>query len=271
MRKDNFFKGFIDTHAHLSIIKQNWKDILTNPEFGGIIDIGTDANDLKPRIDALSNFEKVAFSAGIWASAEAIAKRKDNIIILEKNIEKAPKNRLVAIGECGIDRHHNRSNADLKGERELFELQLDLAKRLKLPIIVHSREAFQETLEIISNYPEIQGVIHCFSYGQSEARAFLNLGYYISFAGVLTYKNAEALRTACAFTPLDRILLETDSPYLAPVPFRGKPAQPSMVVETYKRACELLKINLEDLKNRIAENTSCLFPTLLKQDIVEQV
>lgn len=260
-------QGLIDTHAHLGMLKKRGIPAeerisqIFEAGFRGIIDIGTEADDLGRRMDAFARFEKVRFSAGIWPSAQSIAGREQGIALLETYIAAAPRNRLIAIGECGLDRRHNRpgSAADLGGERELLELQLGLAKKLHLPVIIHSREAGEETREILSHYPDVRGLIHCFSYGIPEARGFLNLGYYLSFSGILTYKNTQGLREALAFTPQDRMFLETDSPYLAPLPFRGKPAHPGMVAETYKAAGELLKIDQEDLKDHIAGNVAALF------------
>ena len=140
-----------------------------------------------------------------------------------------------------------------------MELQLDLARRLKLPVIIHSRDAPGETAEILGSRPGVSGVIHCFSYGPAEARRFLDLGFFISFAGNLTYKNAAVIREACAMVPGDRLLLETDCPYLAPVPFRGKPAHPGMAAETYRLAAEIRAEDFETMSERIAVNVRNLF------------
>ncbi|MDR2536545.1 MAG: TatD family hydrolase [Treponema sp.] len=269
--QQNFYDnpGLIDTHAHLSMLKPITETASVKADlsqlfasgFQGIIDIGVEAGDLRRRIKDFAEYPEVWFTAGIWPASQAIAEQKALFPILEQHIAEAPKNRLVAIGECGLDRHHNKT-ADIGRERELFELQLNLAKQLNLPIIVHSREAPQETRAVLANYPEVQGVIHCFSYGVSEARDFLDLGYYLSFAGVLTYKSAQALREAFTFTPLDKMLLETDAPFLAPTPFRGKPAHPYMIAETYKRAAALRAVNLEALKEQIAQNVRTLFTAM---------
>jgi TatD DNase family protein len=265
--KLNNFQGFIDTHAHLNMLKKD-VDIsaIFAKGFSGIIDIGSKADDLPARLSAFSCFERVFFTAGIWPSADSIANRREYMAILEEDVASAPRDRLVAIGECGIDRHHNNklANSDLAGERELFELQLDLAKKLNLPIVVHSRSSANETREILANYPDVRAVIHCFSYDIAQARLFLDMGCYLSFAGTLTYKNAHDLRSAFAFAPLGKILLETDSPYLAPQAFRGSLANPAMVTETYKVACGLLNVEIEDLKERIAKNASAVFSTEIR-------
>ncbi|MDR0721230.1 MAG: TatD family hydrolase [Treponema sp.] len=261
--------AFIDTHAHLSLLSQETLpreariSRLFQGGFGGIIDIGTEAEDLSGRLKSFARFDRIRFSAGIWPSKTSIAQRERLILRLEQHIIAAPQGCLIAVGECGLDRHHNRqeTGADLPGERELLELQLDLAQRHQLPIIIHSRQSAEETRRILSRYPEVHGVIHCFSYGIPEARYFLQLGYYLSFAGTLTYKNAQGLREALQFVPLDRLLLETDAPYLAPQPFRGKPAEPGMVAETYHRAAALRQISLEALQAAIVKNVNALFGT----------
>ncbi|MDR3114625.1 MAG: TatD family hydrolase [Treponema sp.] len=260
-------RAFIDTHAHLSLLPQETcpreeaLSRLFRGGFGGIIDIGTEAEDLRGRLKAFARFDRIRFSAGIWPSKESIAERERLIPRLEEHITAAPQGRLIAIGECGLDRHHNQeaTGGDLPGERELLELQLDMAQRQELPIIIHSRQAAEETWEILSGYPKVRGVIHCFSYGIPEARNFLQIGYYLSFAGTLTYKNAHGLREALQFVPLDRLLLETDAPYLAPHPFRGKPAEPGMVAETYQVAAALRKIRLEALQAGVIKNANALF------------
>jgi TatD DNase family protein len=257
----------MDTHAHLSQLSSRGipaEERLTNlfaQGFGGIIDIGTEAEDLRGRVEAFAGFKKVRFSAGIWPSAEAIARRTELTALLEGQMGSVPRPLIAAVGECGLDRHANKaeSGGDLRGERELLELQMALAQKWGLPIIIHSREAPGETAEILSACPELRGVIHCFSYGTAEARTFLDLGYYLSFAGNLTYKNAGDLREALAFVPDDRLLLETDAPYLAPVPYRGKPSDPGMVAETYKLAAELRGTEPDILAERILLNVQALF------------
>ncbi|MDR1108630.1 MAG: TatD family hydrolase [Spirochaetaceae bacterium] len=259
--------GLIDTHAHLFMLSgrgipaEKRLEELFNRGFGGIIDIGTAADDLAGRIQSFSRFERIRFAAGIWPYPEAIERRGELAVVLESQIRQAPSGTLAAIGECGLDHHWNKAEigADIPGERELFEAQLELAKQYGLPIIIHSRDAATETAEILSRYPEVRGVIHCFSYGVPQAKNFLDLGYYLSFAGTITYKNTAPLREALVFVPPDRLLLETDSPFLAPVPYRGKATEPGMVNETYRLAGELRGISQEALRSLIAGNVQDLF------------
>jgi TatD DNase family protein len=265
---DNFepdpgYDGLFDTHAHLSYLDGQGIDAqkcvftLFESGFAGIIDIGTAANDLADRITAFSRFDKVRFAAGIWPHKELLAQKYEQLALLEKQIDAAPAGSVAAIGECGFDR---RENPDApRTERDFLEAQLDLAGRKRLPVIIHSREAARETLETLAAHPGLRGIIHCFSYTGREARMFLDMGYHISFAGNLTFKNAGNLREALQTVPHDRLLLETDSPYLAPTPFRGKPAHPGMILQTYRCAAALLDMSIDDLKATVRRNAALLF------------
>lgn len=263
----------IDSHAHLSMLDteetslSRYFDEFQRSGMSCILDVGTKAGDLHERI-ALVHRERelprqpgIYFSAGIWPSEEAIKQRILFIDELEAEIQRAPGGSLVAIGECGLDRHWNKpeTGADLAGERELLEAQLDLAQGYKLPVIIHSRDAAQETLDILKNFPRTRGVIHCFSYGNKEMRAFQKLGWYISFAGNVTYKNAQTLRDALKEVDRERLLLETDSPYLAPVPHRGRAANPLMVQYQYELAAQIRAEPIETLAQRISANFAELF------------
>jgi TatD DNase family protein len=175
---------------------------------------------------------------------------------LEAQIEAAPAGFVVAVGECGLD--HHQEQPDKAGERELFEAHIALAARFDLPLIVHSRNAPRETMAILRDHPGIRGIIHCYSYGVEEARVFLDLGYHISFAGNLTYKKSDNLRETLCFVPDDRLLLETDSPFLAPQSRRGQTCRVEFIAETYALAAELRGIDLETLKELIATNADTL-------------
>lgn len=267
----------IDSHAHLSMLDTGEQDLTSYLEewytagLTTILDVGTRADDLQDRISLIQTGihregderrrPQILFSAGIWPSEEAIKHRTLHIDELEGHIRRASGASLAAIGECGLDRHWNKveTGADLAGERELLEAQLDLAQRYKVPVIIHSRDAARETLEILKKFPRVRGVIHCFSYGYDEMKAFQDLGWYISFAGNVTYKSSQALREALKEVDIRRLLLETDSPYLAPLPHRGKAANPSMVRYQYEWAARIRNMPAEDLARQIARNFSELF------------
>lgn len=226
----------------------------------------------------------IRFSAGIWPAPEAIRDRKNQIEVLEKMIRGAGAasddsgasstyKKVVAIGECGLDHHWNVSGADGRaerdfdeamflGEREMFEAQLDMAKRMKLPVVVHSRDAFDGTLECIKNVGYDNGIIHCFSYGLDEARAFLERGWYLAFGGGVTYtkkSKMEAMMELLRYVPEERLLLETDAPYLAPVPFRGTPNNPLLIEHSYKFIAEARGMSVESLCETVDSNIRKLF------------
>lgn len=256
------YAGMFDTHAHLSYLAERGIDAdacvsaLFGAGFAGIIDIGTAAGDLPARMAAFAKFERVRFAAGCWPWKAAVAGRHEALALLEKTAAEAG-GALAAIGECGFDRREHPEAS--VAERELFEGQMALARRLGLPLIVHSRDAPADTLDALARLDGVTALVHCFSYGPDEARAFVRLGCHISFAGNLTFKNAGLLRDAIRVVPLDRLLLETDSPFLAPVPHRGQSAHPGMVAETYRVAADVLGIPLDTLKPLVRRNAEALF------------
>lgn len=136
--------------------------------------------------------------------------------------EMSTKDKILAIGEIGLDYHYD--NVDKELQQKWFSAQLDIAKRRELPVVIHSRDAAKDTLDIMKEHHNgaTPGIIHCFSYGVEMAREYLNMGYYIGVGGVVTFKNAKKLKEVVEYTPLERIVLETDAPYLAPTPYRGK-------------------------------------------------
>lgn len=163
----------------------------------------------------------------------------------------------VGVGEIGLDYSKGRDDEFL--QKQLFRLQLKIAEELSLPVSIHSRDAQTDTIEILKEYPKVKGVIHCFSGGKPFADAVLELGYYIAVGGIVTYKNAIELRNTIQTIPLDRLLLETDSPFLAPVPVRGKINEPAFVVHTAEKVADLLGIPFEEICDKTSDNFSKCF------------
>lgn len=297
---------FSDTHFHFNILREDenfsQNSILKKMAQNGCkfaLDVGVKADDFFPRVklfeETLSKIENplrkkieefIFFSAGIWPDAESIKNRAEKFSLLEKTISEIKSNseksyfakndecefflgeKLVALGECGLDHHWNvagpdaRSEADfdqdlLFGESELFEAQISLAKKFSLPVIVHSRDAAAQTLECVKNSNFHNGIIHCFSYGLEEARAFLDLGWHISFSGSVTYTKKskfEQMRELIRFVPDEMLLVETDAPYLAPVPMRGKANNPTLIEHTYKYIAGIRGIEVERLCELVEKN-----------------
>ena len=284
---------FSDTHFHFHHLVErglHGAEILAKLSARGTffgLDIGTKCGDLLDRYNQIEEItgeldsetqKKVRdfmfYSAGIWPDIGEIKNREESMKILREKIEIfGKKEKLVAIGECGLDHHWNPGGADgrseddfdksvYEGERELFEMQIDLARSLSLPVVIHSRDAFCDTLSCLKNMGYHNGIIHCYSYGKDEARQFLDLGWHIAFGGATTYtKKAkmDEMKELLRYVPDDRILLETDSPYLAPVPFRGKTNTPIFIEETYKFIAEARDVTPETLSETVDENVRKLF------------
>ena len=169
--------------------------------------------------------------------------------------------RVLAVGEIGLD-YHEMANDTRAAQIELFERQLDMARRAGLPVAIHTRDAENDTVEILSRYPDIYGVMHCFTSGYDMARKMLDRGYFFSASGILTFKNAGDIRETFARLPLDRLVVETDSPYCAPVPYRGKICEPAYVVETTRVLSEIKNVSFEKMCDIVMENVKKLYPKI---------
>lgn len=173
--------------------------------------------------------------------------------------ELASSPEVAAVGEIGLDYHYDHSPRDV--QRAAFARLVNLARELDKPIVVHTREAPSDTLAVLEaeGARDVGGVIHCFSEDRAFAEKALDLGFYISFSGIVTFKNAASVHEVARWAPLDRIVVETDSPYLAPVPLRGKPCEPAYVVHTARRVAELRGLTPEALAEATTKNAERLF------------
>jgi hydrolase, TatD family len=167
--------------------------------------------------------------------------------------------KVVAVGEIGLDYYYEGAQKDT--QKKVFEEQLNLAMELKLPVIIHSREAHEDTFDILKPYAlkGLRGVLHCYSGSVEMAREYVKLGFYIGFTGVITFKNAKKAVEVLKDIPIERVLIETDCPYLAPVPFRGKRNDSRFLKYTARRACDVLEMEYEDFTGRTLNNARELF------------
>ena len=216
----------------------------------------------------LEEFDKVHALAlrfpNLWASAGV---HPDNEGVREPSVEdlleRAALPRVLAIGETGLDYYRlgNRSLADMAWQRERFRVHIRAARRCAKPLIVHTRSASADTLAILREEggDAAGGVFHCFTETAEVARAALDLGFYISFSGILTFRNAQDLRDVASFVPLNRLLIETDSPYLAPAPFRGKTNQPAYVPFVAKQVAALKGLTDREVAHATSSNFDRLF------------
>lgn len=167
------------------------------------------------------------------------------------------KPKVVAVGEIGLDYHYQ--PYDRSKQIHFFTEQMELAQSLKKPVIIHSREATEDTLSVLRQFPKVTGVVHCFSGSDQTAVQVLDLGYSIGFTGVVTFSNARKPIKAAAVVPLDRLLLETDAPYMAPVPFRGKRCTSELIAYTAQKLAEIKGVSAQQLVDQARENTFRLF------------
>lgn len=165
--------------------------------------------------------------------------------------------KVKGFGEIGLDYHYDFSPRSV--QREVFVEQLKLASDLKLPVIIHTREAWDDTIAVLREHWSGPGVMHCFTGDPKQAREALDLGLHLSYGGVVTFRTAEIVRESALMTPLDRMLVETDAPYLAPIPYRGKRNEPAMMVESVKKLAELRGMSVEQIAATTTANFERLF------------
>lgn len=238
----NFFGDFmlIDTHCHLSDEDyENLDEIIKNMD-GIMIASGCNDKTNKEVIELVKKYDNVYGTLGLHPE-EVDNINEESFKYIEENID---NKKIVAIGEIGLDYYWVSDNKEK--QKEIFERQLKIASKYNKPIVVHSREAIQDTYDILKKY-KLKGSIHCFSSSLEMAKEFIKLGYKIGIGGTLTFKNSKKLQDIVENLDLKDILLETDSPYLSPEPFRGKKNKPSNVYYVAKKISDIKNINIEEV------------------------
>jgi TatD DNase family protein len=252
----------VDTHCHLDpqYFPDGPDEAMARAEASGVrgfVVVGV-GDDLTPALAAVAlagRMPRVGAAIGIhphdaltWTPA-----------IQEELASLAAKPEVVAVGEIGLDYHYEK--APREAQRAVFARLVGLAREVEKPIVIHTREAASDTLDVLESEGarEVGGVIHCFSEDKAFATRALDLGFDLSFSGIVTFKNARSVQEVAAWAPLDRILVETDSPYLAPVPLRGKPCEPAYIVHTARRVAELRGTTLEALAMATTANAERRF------------
>lgn len=259
-QKPKIKPGLIDTHCHLEMEAYNpdREEVIQRAKDAGIEEMITIGSDLKGNIGGLELSRKYGF---IYSSVGFHP--HDAKDLTEKIFDQirtwAKEDKVVAIGEIGLDYHYDHSPREV--QREVFLKQLKLAEEVDLPVIVHSREAEKDTLDIIEKSGAVKGVFHCFSGDTEMAAQAMKLGFFISIAGPVTFKKAKGLKEVAGMVPDERLLIETDAPYLTPEPFRGKRNEPSYLVHTAKAIAELRHVSFEDIARITTLNAKHLFKT----------
>jgi len=262
---------FVDSHCHLSFPElaaqlPQIRQAMAEAQVDRALCICTTLEEFEAVHALAMGYDNFWASVGVHPDNEGITEPT-----LEKLLELAARPRVVAIGETGLDyyqmdeRKGGRSVGDLEWQRERFRTHIRAAQRCRKPLIIHTRASSADTVAILREEGEdgsagaAGGVFHCFTETAEVARAALDLGFYISFSGILTFKNAADLREVAKFVPLDRLLIETDSPYLAPVPYRSKTNNPSYVAYVARQVAELRGMSVEAVGEATSRNFETLF------------
>lgn len=252
--------SFVDSHAHLDFENFNHDrdSVIKNAQLANIaaiINIGINIETIKKSIEYAESHSFIYATAGIHPNdANNMEPHK-----WEEFLELLKYPKVVAIGEIGLDYYRDYSPHDV--QQKILQRQLELAVEHDLPVVVHTRNAWQDVLPIFTEQyrGKLKGVFHCFSGLETEAKAVLDAGYFISFTGVVTFKNAKALNIAANYIPLDRLLLETDCPFMAPEPFRGKRCEPAYIPYIARKIAEARNIALAELASATNKNVETLF------------
>lgn len=244
---------FIDTHLHMNI--ENAAKIIDESKeknVSKLIVSGCDKEGIKDVINLISQYDNVFATIGFHPS-EASSIKEEDISGLEDMIKNNSK--VIGIGEIGLDYYYGKDNKEV--QIELFERQLKLAKKLNLPVVIHTRDAFQDTYNILKKY-KLNGIIHCFNGSLEVANLYINLGYSLGIGGVITFKNSN-LPNVIEQIPIESIVLETDSPYLSPEPYRGKENSPKNIPIIAEKISMIKKISIEDVEKITYNNVIRLF------------
>jgi TatD DNase family protein len=264
---------FYDTHAHLDYddYKPDFADVLARAQSAGITKIISIATDLDSsrRALALAETHEMIFAAVGWHPSNAHEAPGDIRAEL-RELARHPK--AVAIGECGLDHYrlpssHGGSAEDdaryKQKQSEIFQQQLEIAVETGLNCIIHQRSSFDDLIAQVQPFAgKTQGVFHCFGESIDRLQKILNLGWLVSYTGIVTFKNGQNIREAVAATPLDKFMLETDCPYLAPVPYRGKRCEPSYVKEISETVAQVRNCSLKELSDTTCATAKTFFPKL---------
>lgn len=252
---------FVDSHCHLDKLDYqdlhlNVEDVIKKAEAANVkqlLSVGVTLDSFPKMLEMIMPYDNVHASCGVHPLDV------ESDFALDELHQYARHSKVIAIGETGLDYHYQPETADLQKLR--FEQQVELAVDVNKPLIIHTRNAREDTLSILKNggADKCGGVIHCFTENQEFANAAMDLGFYISISGIVTFRQATELKEVVKNLPLDRLLIETDSPYLAPVPYRGNQNQPAYVVEVAAYIAQLKGISLAEVGQQTTNNFEKLF------------
>ncbi|QGM81502.1 TatD family hydrolase [Otariodibacter oris] len=252
----------IDSHCHLDSLDyetrhKNVDEVIENAKARGVqrfISICTTLGSFENMKKLTAHRPEVSLSCGVHP-----LNVEDEPFDYARLLESAKDPRVVAIGETGLDYHYTPETKEL--QQSIFQQQIHIANEVNKPLVIHTRSAREDTMQLLieNNAEKCGGVLHCFTEDWNMAKRALDIGFYISISGIITFKNAEDLREVVKKVPLDRLLVETDSPYLAPIPYRGKPNQPAYVREVCEYLATLKGVSVEEMAQTTTQNVQRLF------------
>lgn len=249
-----------DTHAHYDddAFNEDRSILLSSMRSSGIdkiVNIGADMKSSKTSIELSEKYDFIYAAVGVHPSDVDSLSASDMDLLKEWSA----LSKVVAIGEIGLDYHYE--DTDKAMQKKWFEAQLEVAREVNLPVVIHSRDAAKDTLDIMKAYKanEIGGVVHCYSYGVEMAREYLNMGYYFGIGGVVTFNNSKKLKEVVEYLPLDNIVIETDAPYLSPVPNRGKRNSSLNLTYVVEQIANLKGISVEEVLEATNKNALDLY------------
>lgn len=254
--------GWMDTHCHLCLLKPEQgsvSDVVSRLASAGvhrILDVATGKDNWQCVADNAANFDVVYAGIGIHPTSEMQEAEADWQLL--ESLVKLPK--VLAVGECGLDFYHA-PESECAHQYARFERQIHLAQQVNKPLIIHTRNSSQQTLDVLKSVGagKATGIMHCFVEDKATAQQALDIGFYLSFSGIATFKNATQVQEVMQWAPLDRLLIETDAPYLAPVPYRGKLNEPAYVAKVGEQMAKLKGISVESLAEQLEHNAQRLF------------
>ncbi|USO01933.1 MAG: TatD family hydrolase [Alphaproteobacteria bacterium] len=255
---------FIDSHCHLNYgeIAADLPGVLQRAKDAGVekmLCINTKIQEFEDVYSIANNYSNIFATAGVHPHESGDTVHHSTPDNVRAFLEVASlRNKVVGLGETGLDYYYNHSPRDV--QISMFDTHMQVAVAHDLPVIVHTRDSEEDTLAVLQKFAgRARGVIHCFSGTQNLANAVLDLGFYISVSGIVTFKKAEDIRSVLRTVPLDRLLIETDAPYLAPVPFRGRSNEPSYVVHTAEELAHIKGVSTAEIAKKTTENFHSLF------------
>jgi len=254
--------NLVDSHCHLNLLEDvgETREVIDRARLAGVsamLNVSVDLVSLPAVIAPTRQFDNVYASAGVHPNS-----REEQEPTIDELVDIADDPKIIAIGETGLD--YYRSEGDLEWQRNRFRRHIAAAIQAGKPLIIHARDAWDDTFRILreEDARRAGGVMHCFTGNWEQAQIAMELGFYISFSGIVTFKNAQPIQDVARRLPADRMLIETDSPYLAPVPYRGKPNQPAYVFHVAEYIASLRSCSIDQIADMTTHNFYRLFNTV---------